>query len=145
MTASETCHYRGYHHADSLVVRMVCGHLPYARRSTPHAIYLSTDVPMEEAVDEAKQKIDRTLFSTISLLKGNWYPTDKLFSQKVGGLKSSTCHVKQPNHPSEKPRCVLSPGLRLFFQASDGRRLRSAHVFVAHCLGTREQRASFTP
>jgi hypothetical protein len=29
-------------------------------------------------------------------------------------LKSSTCPVKQPNHHSEKPRFVRSPGLLLF-------------------------------
>ena len=60
MTASETCHYRGY---DIVPTRLWSSVGIYRTRADLPLMQssLSTDVPMEEAVDEAKQKIDRTL------------------------------------------------------------------------------------
>ena len=62
MTTSETCHYRGY---DIIPMRLWsewCVGIYRTRADLPlMQSSLSTDVPMEEAVHEAKQKIDRTL------------------------------------------------------------------------------------
>ena len=59
MTASETCHYRGY---DWCRRSELCVGIYRTRSDLPlMQSSLSTDIPMEEAVDEAKQKIDRTL------------------------------------------------------------------------------------
>ena len=62
MSESEACHYRGYEIVPRRLWSNWCvgiyrtrAHLPLMQSS------LSTDVPMEEAVHEAKQKIDRTL------------------------------------------------------------------------------------
>ena len=62
MTASETCHYRGYDIVPTRLWSEWCVGIYRTRADLPlMQSSLSTDIPMEEAVDEAKQKIDRTL------------------------------------------------------------------------------------
>ena len=62
MTASETCHYRGYDIVPTRLWSEWCVGIYRTRADLPlMQSSLSTDVLMEEAVDEAKQKIDRTL------------------------------------------------------------------------------------
>ena len=60
MTATETCHYRGYETVPTRLWSEWCVGIYRTRSDLPlMQSSLSTDIPMEEAVDEAKQKIDR--------------------------------------------------------------------------------------
>ena len=65
MTTTETCHYRGYDIVPThSVVELVCGASTARVPTLPLMSHptLSTLAPlMEEAVDEAKQSIDRLL------------------------------------------------------------------------------------
>ena len=64
MTASETCHYRGYDIVPRRLWSSWCVGIYRTRADLPlmpqSTLSTSTHL-MEQAVDEAKQKIDRTL------------------------------------------------------------------------------------
>jgi hypothetical protein len=85
MTTTETCHYRGYDIVPTRLWSSWCVGVYRTRADIPLMAQstLNTFAPrMEEAVDEAKQSIDRALDNRRPE-KGNWCPNCELFPQKV--------------------------------------------------------------